>query len=222
MITQDIKSNINKIDFDLKNLFENVYIKEKTLGNQFYFEINANSTFFNINESSDWKRAESIVKIIKSDLSSDMVKWSYSINPLNESADWIERVSNMNVIAKDIFETITKSRMDKSYFESLESIVESINESAPIEITKDDLINKLKEIAARFEVEVKKVEKTNKPVLESNEFMNNAGDTTIRLYHNSDIKVSDRFKIESEINSNAGVNWTLFKEGFIEVNLSQS
>ena len=221
MITQDIKSNINKIDFDLKNLFENVYIKEKTLGNQFYFEINANSTFFNINESLDWKRAESIVKIIKSDLTSDMVKWSYSINPLNESADWIERVSNINVIAKDIFETITKSRMDKSYFESLESIVESINENTS-EITKDDLIDKLKEIAARFEVEVKKVEKTATPVLESNQFMTKGGDVTIKIYHNSNIKVSDKFKIESEINSNTGVNWTLFKEGFIEVNFSQN
>jgi hypothetical protein len=221
MITQDIKSNINKIDYDLKNLFENVYIKEKTLGNQFYFEIKANSTFFNINESMDWKRAESVVKISKSDISSDMVKWSYSINPLNESADWIERVSKIDTVAKDIYETITKSRMDKSYFESLESIVESINESVT-EITKDDLIDKLKEVAARFEVEIKTVEKLAAPVLEGNQFMTKSGDVTIKLYHNSDIKVSDKFKIESEINSNDGVNWTLFKEGFIEVNLSRN
>ena len=48
------------------------------------------------------------------------------------------------------------------------------------------------------------------------------GDVTIKLYHNSDIKVSDKFKIESEINSNESVNWTLFKEGFIEVNLSRN
>jgi len=221
MITQDIKSNINKIDYDLKNLFENVYIKEKTLGNQFYFEIKANSTFFNINESMDWKRAESIVKIVKSNLASDMIKWSYCINPLNESSDWIDRVSTIDTIAKDIYETITKSRMDKSYFESLESIVESINESV-IEITKDDLIDKLKEIAARFEVEIKTVKKSTTPVLEGNQFMTKSGDITINLYHNSDIKVSDKFKIESEINSNDGVNWTLFKEGFIEVNLSRN
>jgi hypothetical protein len=221
MITQDIKSNINKIDYDLKNLFENVYIKEKTLGNQFYFEIKANSTFFNINESMDWKRAESVVKISKSDISSDMVKWSYSINPLNESADWIERVSKIDTVAKDIYETITKSRMDKSYFESLESIVESINESVT-EINKDDLIDKLKEVAARFEVEIKTLEKLAAPVLEGNQFMTKSGDVTIKLYHNSDIKVSDKFKIESEINSNDGVNWTLFKEGFIEVNLSRN
>jgi len=111
--------------------------------------------------------------------------------------------------------------MDKSYFESLESIVESINESVT-EITKDDLIDKLKEVAARFEVEIKTVEKLAAPVLEGNQFMTKSGDVTIKLYHNSDIKVSDKFKIESEINSNDGVNWTLFKEGFIEVNLSRN
>jgi hypothetical protein len=220
MITQDIKLNINKIDFDLKTLFENVYITEKTLGNKFYFEIKANSTFFNINESNDWKRAESIVKINKADLTSDLVKWSYSINPLNEGAGWIEKVSNINSVARDIYETITKSRMDKSYFESLESIVELINENATPEITKDDLVNKLREIADRFELEIKGVEKTKTPILEGNQFMVNGGDTTIKLHHNSNIKVSDKFKIESEINSNRGVNWTLFKEGFIEINLS--
>lgn len=220
MITQDIKLNINKIDFDLKTLFENVYITEKTLGNKFYFEIKANSTFFNINESNDWKRAESIVKINKADLTSDLVKWSYSINPLNEGAGWIEKVSNINSVARDIYETITKSRMDKSYFESLEYIVELINENATPEITKDDLVNKLREIADRFELEIKGVEKTKTPILEGNQFMVNGGDTTIKLHHNSNIKVSDKFKIESEINSNRGVNWTLFKEGFIEINLS--
>jgi hypothetical protein len=219
MITQDIKSNINKIDFDLKNLFENVYIKEKTLGNQFYFEIKANSTFFNINESTTWKRAESIVKIDKRDLLSNNIKWSYSTNPLNESAHIVERFSSIDTIAKDIYETITKSRMDKSYFASLEDIVESINENVT-EITKDDLIDKLKEIAARFEVEIKSVEKSTAPVLEGNQFMTKSGDITIKLYHNSNIKVSDQFKIEAEINSKEGVNWTLFKEGFIQVNLS--
>jgi len=75
MITQDIISNINKIDFDLKNLFESVKIEEKTLGNQFYFEIDANSTFFNINESMEWKKAQVVVKIDKRDLSSNFITW---------------------------------------------------------------------------------------------------------------------------------------------------
>ena len=38
----DIKQNINKIDFDLKKLFENVYITEKAEKGNFYVEISAN------------------------------------------------------------------------------------------------------------------------------------------------------------------------------------
>lgn len=220
MITQDLKLYINKIDFDLKNLFENVYIQEKALGNKFYFQIVANSKFFNINESGDWKRAETLVMINKLDLSPEFIRWSYSINPLNENADWIERISHIEHIALDIYETISKSKMDKSYFQSLESIVESINEESQPEITKDDLIEKLKEISNRFQVEISGIEKTTKPILEGDEFLRNSGDITIKLHHNSVIKISDQFRIESLINSNEGVNWTLFKDGFIEVNLS--
>jgi hypothetical protein len=216
MITQDIKLNINKIDSELKNLFENVCINEKTLGNQFYFEIKANSTFFNINESMNWKRAESIVKIVKSDLVSDVVKWSYSVNPLSESADWIERVSHIDVVAKDIYETITKSRMDKSYFESLEAIVEPINESAT-EITKDDLIDKLKEIAVRFELEV--IKTTQDKIIK--ESVGAEPDLDIKLYHNKSLKMSEKFEIESQIQKISNVNFVLFKEGFILVNCSK-
>ena len=71
MISQDIKANINKIDFELKNLFENVKIEEKTKGSKFYFEIKSNSTFFNINESREWKRVESLVRINKEDLTNN-------------------------------------------------------------------------------------------------------------------------------------------------------
>ena len=164
----------------------------------------------------DWKRAEVKVKINKTSLVSDLVNWSYSVNPLNEGADWIERLSKLDSVAKDIYEIVTKSRMEKSYFESLEAIVESINESAT-EITKDDLISKLKEIAERFNIEVKKTTK-DKIVKES---VGLEPDLNVRIYTDSDIKVSNRFMIESEISKIEGVNWVLFKEGFIEVNLSK-
>lgn len=217
MISQDIKANINKIDFELKNLFENVKIEEKTKGSKFYFEIKSNSTFFNINESREWKRVESLVRINKEDLTNNFVKWSYSTNPLNESSDWIERASNIDLVAKDIFETITKSKMDKSYFESLETILESINENNKQEITKDDLIQKLKEVAIRFELEVTKSTK-DKIIKES---VGTEPDLEIKLYHNNMLKMSDRFLIESEMKNITGVNWVLFKEGFILINYSK-
>jgi hypothetical protein len=217
MITQDIKSNINKIDYDLSNLFENVYISEKTSGSQFYFEIKVNSTFFNICESMDWKRAEVIINISKKDLSSNVVKWSYSANPMNESSDMIERISDINNIAKDIFEIVTKSKMEKSYFESLESIVESINENNSIEITKDDLIEKLKQVAIKHGILVSKSDKE----LIIKESIGESTDMTISLYHNSNVRISDMFKIESDICSIPGVNFALFKDSCIKINCTR-
>jgi hypothetical protein len=49
-----------------------------------------------------------------------------------------------------------------------------------------------------------------------------ASDRIIRFNHNSGIKISDMFKIESQINSMEGVNWTVFKEGFIEISWTPS
>lgn len=216
-MTQDIKFNINKIDYDLKGLFENVYISEKSLGNQFYFEISANSTFLNLNELKAWQRAEVKVKISKRDLISNNVKWSYSVNPLNESADIIERVSPIGSIAKDIYEVITKSKMEKSYFESLEYIVESINENTT-EVVEKTIEDKLSDCISEFGIKVDRVENSVK-IIEGNQF-ERTKDITYKFYHTGDIKLSDMFKIEQNINLNGGVNWTLFKEGFIEVNYS--
>lgn len=218
MITTEIKANINKIDYDLKRLFENVYIKDLSIGSQFFFEIKANSKFFNINESNEWKRAESIVIINKQDISKDIIKWKYSVNPLNESSDYIERFSSINTIGNDIYETITKSKMEKEYFNRLENIIESINENVGEEITKDDLIEKLKEISNKY-IKVETLDVT--PIISENTYFSKPN-MIAKIYHNDTIPISDRFKIESEFALNECVNWTLFKEGFIEINYSQS
>ena len=169
-------------------------------------------------QSNEWKRAESIVIINKHDLSTDNIKWKYSINPLNESSDYIDRVSNINTIGNDIYETITKSRMEKEYFSGLESIIESINENVVEEITKDDLIDKLKEISNKY-IKVEKLDVT--PIINENTYFSKP-DMIAKIYHNNTINISDMFIIESDFLLNEGVNWVLFKEGFIEVNYSQS
>ena len=46
-------------------------------------------------------------------------------------------------------------------------------------------------------------------------------DLEIKLYHTKSLKMSEKFALESEFNNIEGVNWVLFKEGFIEVNLSK-
>lgn len=114
-----IKENINKIDYDLKNLFESVKISEKSNKGNYFFEVVASS-----------KKAQVKAEISRPELNSNVVKWSYYVNPLNESSDKIERVSSVENAANDIFEVLSKKKMDSAYFESIEvSEFELINES---------------------------------------------------------------------------------------------
>jgi len=209
MITQDIISNINKIDFDLKNLFESVKIEEKTLGNQFYFEIDANSTFFNINESMEWKKAQVVVKIDKRDLSSNFITWSYKSNPTNESSNIVERVSKIENIALDIYNVIVEKRMDKEYFSNLETVEKVVNESLNTIEPKSDLVDLVKESLTNFGV-----------IVDNVEIERNTSSKLIKLFIDKNLKVSEKFIIESSINSNSGVEWTVFKEGLIEIHCS--
>jgi hypothetical protein len=141
-----IVENINKIDYDLKQLFESVEITEKSDRGNYLFEINATHDNTKVK-----------VEISKPDLNQKVVKWTYYTNPLNESSDKIERFSSIGKIATDIFDIISKKMMDKSYLESIsyESINESvITESSVIsEDEKIELEKKLEEIMKRFEIE---------------------------------------------------------------------
>jgi hypothetical protein len=60
IMNPEIKTKINRIDYELKEFFENVYIKDKFYKTGF-FEITANLVSY-IKESRDHKRVE--VKII--------------------------------------------------------------------------------------------------------------------------------------------------------------
>ena len=105
--------------------------------------------------------------------------------------------------------------MEKSYFESLEYIVESINENAS-EVVEKTIEDKLVDVISQLGIKVDRFENSVK-IIEGNQF-DRIKDITYKFYHSGDIKLSDMFKIEQNINSNSGVNWTVFKKGFIEVN----
>jgi hypothetical protein len=217
MILQDLKSNINKIDFDLKSLFENVYVSEKSEGSRFYFEIKANG-IFRLDESSNQRR-EIVIRIDKSDILSNRICWSYSSNPLNESSDWIERVSSLETLSSDAYDVVLKNRMDKMYLESLECIVESINENST-EIVEKTIIENVTGILSRYGISTYEISSEINPILENNVFLIKDSDRTFIFPIKSEIKLSDRFMIESEINSLPNVSWTLFRENYIEVSCS--
>jgi hypothetical protein len=218
MILQDLKSNINKIDFDLKSLFENVYVSEKSEGSRFYFEIKANGKF-KMDESSSQRR-ELVIRIDKSDLLSNRIRWSYSANPMDEKSEWVERVSGIDTISLDSYEVVSKGRMDSAYLESLECIVESINESS--EVVEKTLVENVTGILGKYGYVTSLFEVSSdiSPVFENNIFMTKDSDRTFIFPIKSEIKLSDKFMIESEINSLPNVSWTLFRENYIEVSCS--
>ena len=171
---QNVKENINKIDSDLKQLFENVYITEKA-NKTFYFQINANNLFLFENCK---KRVQVIVNINKSDLNSNLIKWNYLVNPLNESSEKIDRVSNINNIANDIFDIANNKRMIKEYFNNLEEQYDLILENSNYEETIFDIISK-------YGIIKNKLEDKNK----------------INIVLEKSIKMSDRFLLEKELNN---------------------
>ena len=198
-----IKENINKIDYELKNLFENVEILEKSNRDNYFFEINATGfTFF----KGEKKEASIKAIISKPDLMYRTIKWSYYTNPLKENSDIIERYSNIDTISNDIYEVVSKVKMESEYFESLDSLYELINESVdPIEKT---LEQKVDDVFSKFGITEKSVESKFK--------LDGSNPEKKITYNCPKIKMSDKFNIESEIKS-LGINYVSFNESSIKV-----
>lgn len=222
MITEKIKANINKIDFDLKNLFENVYITEKSRGNQWYFDISVNSVF-NLNESLGNKRVEVKVQISKIDILNDIIRWSYNPNPLNESTEWVERFSTLEKIAEDIHQVVTKFRMEKDYFNKLESQVETINESNIINSkVEKNLVSEIKDSIAEFNIKIDEVE-VNQPKNEIESFysfIESKQDTEMIITHSSLIRRSEAFRLQNKLESLEPVSSVEFIDNKIIVRYS--
>lgn len=217
--TLELKQKINNIDFQLKEIFENVYIQEKSIGNQFFFTINCNGEFWNLNESNSYQRVELKMVIHKTDLLKDPVCWSYSSNPLNENAHWVEKVSTFSNLAEDVEDVVLSCRMDESYFQSLPFILENLNEDSPKEYVDGDgefLKTKIQSMG----VSIDEVDQDDKIQLENNSFMTTKPEKKYFFYHHSDLSMADKFILEQELNKIDGVNYSIFKEGRIEINFT--
>jgi hypothetical protein len=215
--TFELKQRINKLDFELKEIFENVSIQEKSIGNQFFFKINCNGEFFNLNESNSVQRVELKFIVHKSDLLNNPVSWSYSSDPSNENAHWVEKVSNFDMMAEDIQDVILNCRMDESYLKNLPYVLENVNEDSPEEYVDGDgefLRKKIQSLG----VDIDEVDQYEKIELENNSFMTTKPEKKYSFYHHSQLNMSDKFLIEQELNKLDGVNYVIFKEGLIEIN----
>lgn len=108
-----IKERINKIDYELKDIFENVEIVSKNEKNRFYFEIKA----FGYKLDESVKDYEITLEIDNNALNKEDISWKYWTNPVKK--DWaIDRVSNINYMSKDISDIVLNKRLDQEYLNS--------------------------------------------------------------------------------------------------------
>jgi hypothetical protein len=97
--------------------------------------------------------------------------------------------------------------------------MENLNEDSPEEYVDDDgkfLKNKIENLG----VSVDEVDQEDKIQLETNSFMTTKPEKKYFFYHHSDLKMGDKFLLEQELNKIDGVNYTIFKEGVIEINFA--
>ena len=186
-----IKENINKIDFELKNLFDSVVITEKTKRGEFLFEVNASKV---LEVDGLDKKVEIKLEIAKPSLNSNTIKWSYYINPLKESSERIEIVSDIDTIASDIFKVVSKKRMATEYFESLSPFigeVELIVENNQYK-SLDKLGNKgLVDILERFSI--------TDEILNESKYID--GVTETKLVFRKSMKPQDRYMLDLNFKS---------------------
>jgi hypothetical protein len=212
MLNQSVKENINKIDFRLKEIFSEVRILERSFHNKYFFEITAEGKFQNLLESNTTRKVKSLIVIEKKDLEKDIVTWKYSINPNNPNADFIERVSNIDRIVEDIHNTITKKQMDMDYLNSTPEVKEISEEDSEETETEETTEEKILNIVDKFSIDVYDMQSI---VNETNIF--EFPTRNFLIYHGG-LKMSDKFKIESEILKLENINYVFFDEDFIKVN----
>ena len=209
MLNQTIKSNINKIDYDLKKLFSDVTITEKNHFNKYFFEVKSEGIFENLLESNSNKVAKSLVLIEKKHLESDLITWKYSINPNNSGSDFIERVSTIEKIAEDIHNTITKKQMDIDYLNNLPEI-DIVEDEQPENTFEGEILN----VIEKFDLIVNDI---NTTINEKKVDLYDLQNKNILIYHEG-IETSDMFKLESELLKFERVNYVFFNRNHIKVN----
>lgn len=199
----DIKQNINKIDNDLKDFFENVYIAEKADKGNFFVTITANKMFL---FEGCKKRVEVKVDINKNDLNGNTIKWNYSLNPLNENTGKIERVSYLHSIAKDIYDIAANKRMVNEYFSSLEAHVDLILENMSTEEEGLNAITTITNIVKEYAGNISQL---------SSNIQTEGG----WIEYTAEIDMADKFRLEKRLLESGLVSYVSFNDGVIKITL---
>ncbi len=208
MISQNFTTNINKIDFDLKQRFDKVTISEKPIFNKFYLEIISEAKF-SLEKN---KKCSAVSKVLveKKFLQRDSINWSYSINPNDSNSQYIDRTSNIQNFAEDVYNTISKKQLSNEYLDFIQRdsiiIKESLDFDLASELTSEEIILKVLEKWGVNLVSVEsKIEEGNNT------------DLNLIIIHEG-LRLSQKFNLEDDLMNFSFVNWVNFGDNNININ----
>ncbi len=126
-----LKENINRLDRELKEVFDVVKISETEDKSKFFFDILAEK-----------KQAGKLISVRllveKRELEKSLVSWKYFSNTSDETSHLVECVSLFDSLSKDIHNVVASEKFDSAYLESLQSVDDVVIEDY-VEI-KEDLV----------------------------------------------------------------------------------
>jgi hypothetical protein len=131
---------------------------------------------------------------------------------------WIERTSTLEKFASDVYSIINKKMMEEEYFESIQEEIEELNENNT-NVDIESIEEKLKQTISKF-VSIEGVSKSEEILLEDNSFLNKKPDFKLRFLINETISESNKFNIESLVKKFENVNFVVFREGEIEIDVT--
>ena len=95
--------------------------------------------------------------------------------------------------------------------------MEAINEEYLEVVEEETTITKQGQIVSILHKYGVDAEISQEMIMNNENSFLNPSDRILTINHTKEIKISDKFRIESEVKLIEGINWVLFKEGFIDV-----
>ena len=194
-----VVKNINIIDWDLKQKFENVKITEKSKKSDFYFEISLKSKVEGVD-------IPLVLEISKNELLNNTINWRYLASASEDEK--ITKVSEIKNLSKDIQDIFENKRFDKDYLNSFLECWDKPKEDET-EKTEEDLGDNY------YDDDYEEVEKVKKNVSNIEESLLKNIETEILISEN----IMDKRKTKYTFNLNRELSY--FERFNLESSLSE-
>jgi hypothetical protein len=191
--------NINIIDWDLKQKFENVKITEKSKKSDFYFEISLKSKVEGVD-------IPLVLEISKNELLNNTINWRYLASASEDEK--ITKVSEIKNLSKDIQDIFENKRFDKDYLNTFLECWDKSKEDETDE-TEEDLGDNY------YDDDYEEVEKVKKNVSNIEESLLKNIETEILISEN----IMDKRKTKFTFNLNRELSY--FERFNLETSLSE-